>query len=91
MAVEGTVKNTRKSCAKRLIGSNTATRFGPGWCIGARGKVAVVDTYKGPEKASLKIMDHEDAKTSRSARALTVEKSNSQALWINFQNVFENL
>jgi hypothetical protein len=29
-------------------------------------QVAVVDTYKGPEKASLKIMDHDDAKTSRS-------------------------
>merc|ERR1719265_277788 len=28
-------------------------------------QVAVVDTYKGTEKASLKIMDHEDAKTSR--------------------------
>merc|ERR1719375_2727326 len=28
-------------------------------------QVAVVDTYKGTEKASLKIKDHEDAKTSR--------------------------
>merc|ERR1719262_2032296 len=28
-------------------------------------QVAVVDTYKGPEKASLKIQDHEEAKTSR--------------------------
>merc|ERR1719454_66947 len=29
-------------------------------------QVAVVDTYKGPDKASLKIEDHDDAKTSRS-------------------------
>jgi len=29
-------------------------------------QVAVVDTYKGPDKASLKITDHEEAKTSRS-------------------------
>jgi hypothetical protein len=29
-------------------------------------QVAVVDTYKGPEKAQLKINDHEEAKTSRS-------------------------
>jgi hypothetical protein len=29
-------------------------------------QVAVVDTYKGTEKATLKIQDHEDAKTSRS-------------------------
>jgi hypothetical protein len=29
-------------------------------------QVAVVDTYKGPDKASLKIEDHNDAKTSRS-------------------------
>merc|ERR1719183_1685405 len=28
-------------------------------------QVAVVDTYKGPERATLKISDHEDAKTSR--------------------------
>merc|ERR1719271_614676 len=29
-------------------------------------QVAVVDAYKGPDKASLKIEDHSDAKTSRS-------------------------
>jgi hypothetical protein len=29
-------------------------------------QVAVVDTYKGPEKATLKIADHTDSKTSRS-------------------------
>jgi len=29
-------------------------------------QVAIVDTYKGPEKASLKIVDHAEAKTSRS-------------------------
>jgi hypothetical protein len=29
-------------------------------------QVAVVDAYKGPEKATLKINDHEEAKTSRS-------------------------
>merc|ERR1719439_562154 len=29
-------------------------------------QVAVVDAYKGPEKAALKIEDHSDAKTSRS-------------------------
>jgi len=29
-------------------------------------QVAVVDTYKGPDKATLKIQDHDEAKTSRS-------------------------
>ena len=38
----------------------------------------MVDTYKGPEKASLKIMDHDDAKTSRSAQALTVRRATAE-------------